>query len=183
MSADTEQKILDAALKVFSEKGYNGARTRIIAEKSGFTEMTLFRKFETKENLFNRVLSENKHKIMEDVDSLLVLDDEEKDPKSQFRILILNLVDLVDKNFEYVNIIIYEREKIPDSVSKIFVSHLANYLDKILLETKIDHNVLAFMILSFLYFIILNKKTEMKFLDLDQAIEEFISYHSNSLEL
>jgi len=183
MSANTEQKILNAALKVFSEKGYNGARTRIIAERSGFTEMTLFRKFETKENLFNRVLSENKHKIMEDVDSLLVMDDEENDPKNQFRTLILNLVDLVDKNFEYVNIIIYEREKIPDSVSKIFVSLLANYLDKILPEKKVDHTVLAFMILSFLYFIILNKKTEKKFLDLDQAIEEFIMYHSNCLEL
>ena len=183
MSADTEQKILEAALKVFSEKGYNGARTRIIAEKSGFTEMTLFRKFETKENLFNRVLSENKHKIMEDVDSLLVLDDEEKDPKSQFRTLILNLVDLVDNNFEYVNIIIYEREKIQNSVSKIFVSHLAKYLEKILPERELDYTMLAFMILSFLYFITLNKKREETFLDLDQAIEEFISYHSNSLEL
>jgi hypothetical protein len=120
---------------------------------------------------------------MEDVDSLLVLDEEDKDPKSKFRTLILNLVDLVDKNFEYVNIIIYEREKIPNSVSKIFVSHLAKYLEKILPERELDYTMLAFMILSFLYFITLNKKREETFLDLDQAIEEFISYHSNSLGL
>ncbi len=53
----TEQKILDVALKEFAEEGYVGARTRIIAEKSGFSEMTLFRKFKTKENLFNMVLN------------------------------------------------------------------------------------------------------------------------------
>ena len=41
----TERKILDAALKIFAERGYDGAKTKLIAEKSGFTEMTLFRKF------------------------------------------------------------------------------------------------------------------------------------------
>ena len=106
MSNTTEQKILDAALKVFASKGYAGARTRVIAEKSGFTEMTLFRKFETKENLFNQVLTVNHQKIMEKVNSLVSLEDEITDPKTQFRALIFNLVDLIDENFDYVNIIL-----------------------------------------------------------------------------
>jgi AcrR family transcriptional regulator len=80
MSAETEQKILDAALHVFSKNGYVGARTRMIAKESGFTEMTLFRKFETKENLFNQVLITNRE-ISENFDSLLPPCDAE-DPKS-----------------------------------------------------------------------------------------------------
>ena len=48
MTGETEQKILDAALKVFSQKGYDGAKTKSIAEKSGFSEVTLFNKFKTK---------------------------------------------------------------------------------------------------------------------------------------
>jgi len=183
MSTNTEQKILDAALKVFSEKGYNGARTRIIAEKSGFTEMTLFRKFETKENLFNRVLAANKQKVMEDVNSLLVIDEEVTDPKAHFRALILNLADLVDENFEYVNIIVYEREKITNSISEIFILHLADFLEEIFPKNIVDHTVLAYMILSFLYFITLNRKTEDGCFDLDEAMEEFINYHSRCLEL
>lgn len=182
MPTNTEQKILDAALKVFSEKGYNGARTRIIAETSGFTEMTLFRKFETKENLFNRVLTENKERIMKDFDSLLVID-ELMNPKDQFRMLILNLAELVETNFEYVNIIVYERQRISNSITETFIVHLRNYVKKVLPKHQTDPNVISFMILSFLYFIILNKKTETGFFDLDQAIEEFIIYNSRCLGL
>jgi len=183
MPTNTEQKILDAALEVFSEKGYSGARTRIIAEKSGFTEMTLFRKFETKENLFNRVLTENKERIMEDFDSLLVIDEELTNPKDQYRRLVMNLAELVERNFEYVNIIVYERQRISNSITETFIVHLKNYLKKVFPNHKTDPNVLSFMILSFLYFIILNKKTETEFFDLDQAIEEFINYNSKCLEL
>lgn len=182
MSTNTEQKILDAALKVFSEKGYNGARTRIIAETSGYTEMTLFRKFETKENLFNRVLTENKERIMKDFNSLLVID-ELMNPKDQFRMLILNLAELVETNFEYVNIIVYERQRISNSITETFIVHLRNYVKKVLPKHQTDPNVISFMILSFLYFIILNKKTETGFFDLDQAIEEFIIYNSRCLGL
>ncbi|OPY24585.1 MAG: DNA-binding transcriptional repressor AcrR [Methanobacterium sp. PtaU1.Bin242] len=47
MADDTEQKILEIALKLFCEKGYVGTTTRVIAAESGFTEMTIYRKFKT----------------------------------------------------------------------------------------------------------------------------------------
>ena len=62
----TEQKIMEAALKVFSENGYKGATTRVIANESGFNELTLFRKFKNKENLFNKVLTQNSEKLKND---------------------------------------------------------------------------------------------------------------------
>lgn len=182
MSNTTEQKILDAALKVFASKGYAGARTRVIAEKSGFTEMTLFRKFETKENLFNQVLTVNHQKIMEKVNSLVSLEDEITYPKTQFRALIFNLVDLIDENFDYVNIILYERDRTSRSITKDFISHLGDYLNKFP-QDKIDSSVLAYMILSFLYFLILNKESKDAILNMEEALEEFITYHSNALEL
>ncbi|NJD54393.1 MAG: helix-turn-helix transcriptional regulator [Candidatus Methanoperedens sp.] len=42
----TEQKILEAALRMFAREGYDGATTRRIAEEAGVSEMTLFRKFQ-----------------------------------------------------------------------------------------------------------------------------------------
>lgn len=53
---DTEQKILDAALRVFASEGYKGATTRRIAQEANVTEVTLFRKFQSKENLLREVL-------------------------------------------------------------------------------------------------------------------------------
>lgn len=46
------QQILDAALKVFSQKGYSGARTKDIASLAGISETLLFQHFGSKENLY-----------------------------------------------------------------------------------------------------------------------------------
>lgn len=48
----TKEKILSATIALVSEKGYLGATTREIARKAGVTELTLFRHFGSKENLF-----------------------------------------------------------------------------------------------------------------------------------
>ena len=52
----TEQRILEAALKIFASEGYTGATTRRIAEEANVAEVTLFRKFQSKENLLREVL-------------------------------------------------------------------------------------------------------------------------------
>ncbi|BDZ70150.1 TetR/AcrR family transcriptional regulator [Methanobacterium petrolearium] len=182
MSAETEQKILDAALHVFSKNGYVGARTRMIAKESGFTEMTLFRKFETKENLFNQVLITNRERLVKDFDSLLAPYDAE-DPKVHFKTLIMNLMNMMDKNFEFVNIIIYERERVSHSVTKRFVAHLAQYLEKTFPRPNLDYSMLSFTILSFLFFIIFNKKIGDNSFKVEGPVEEFIKYHSHCLRL
>jgi len=48
----TREKIIDAAKVLFEKNGYSAATTREIAELAGVSEVTLFRHFETKRNLF-----------------------------------------------------------------------------------------------------------------------------------
>ena len=52
----TQLRLLDATLKLISEKGYLGATTREIAQEAQVTELTLFRHFGTKEKLFEELL-------------------------------------------------------------------------------------------------------------------------------
>jgi AcrR family transcriptional regulator len=54
-NANTEQTILDAAEKVFMDKGYSGAKMVEIAKTAGVNHALLHYYFRTKENLFNRV--------------------------------------------------------------------------------------------------------------------------------
>ena len=49
---ETSQKIMKVALKLFSEKGYYPTTTKEIASVAGFNELTLFRHFGSKSNLF-----------------------------------------------------------------------------------------------------------------------------------
>ena len=52
----TEDKILIAASKVFTEKGFSGTRTRDIAEEAGINLALLNYYFSTKEKLFEQVM-------------------------------------------------------------------------------------------------------------------------------
>jgi len=52
---DTESLILEAAIKEFSTKGYDGARTVAIAAEAGVTHAMLHYYFRTKEKLFERI--------------------------------------------------------------------------------------------------------------------------------
>ena len=52
----TQRKILAAALELFAEHGYEGARTRAIARRAGVTEKTLFSHFPSKRDLFVRTV-------------------------------------------------------------------------------------------------------------------------------
>jgi len=52
MSKTTRQKLCEAAIELFSSEGYDGVTTKKIAEVAGVSEMTLFRHFGSKNNLF-----------------------------------------------------------------------------------------------------------------------------------
>lgn len=53
----TREKIIKAALELFSKKGYWGATTKEIARSADLAEVTLFRHFPSKEILFGEVVS------------------------------------------------------------------------------------------------------------------------------
>lgn len=57
MKNETKQRLLEATLKLISEKGYFGATTRDISREAGVTELTLFRHFGSKEKLFEELLN------------------------------------------------------------------------------------------------------------------------------
>lgn len=57
MKNETKQRLLEATLKLISEKGYFGATTRDISREAGVTELTLFRHFGSKERLFEELLN------------------------------------------------------------------------------------------------------------------------------
>ena len=56
---ETRERILRAAAKVFSEKGYAGATTRAIAAEASVNEVTLFRRFGSKKNLLLAMMEQN----------------------------------------------------------------------------------------------------------------------------
>ena len=173
----TKQRILDAALKMFADKGYNGATTRAIASKADVNDSTLFRKFETKENLFRSVMNQNYKKMTVEYNSILV-DEEFKSQRDFLETLIHNLMALGNNNFEFIKITINESERIPGKFLEEFVNSLSVYVEKNVPDKEIDYKIFVFGILSFIYLIILDYGHA--FTDHDKAIESFIDNISKS---
>src|SRR5271168_2300415 len=55
-AGDRRLQLLDAALELFSRKGFGGATTKEIAAAAGVTEAIIFRHFPSKQALYTAVL-------------------------------------------------------------------------------------------------------------------------------
>jgi len=181
MTEKTEKKIMDTALRIFASKGYQGATTRFIASESGFSEVTLFRKFETKDNLFKAILKANQQKIIGELNSVFSIN-EFKNSTEFLETLIKGIVAIIDENFDFVNILMNEKCQISENALKLLVNKLGEYVEEKFPGKKIDYSVFAFTIVSFAYFVIFDKTHGRTFIDHNKAIDEFINQSAILLE-
>ncbi|MGQ0792737.1 MAG: TetR/AcrR family transcriptional regulator [Deltaproteobacteria bacterium] len=56
VKASTREKILEAAMKLFAAKGFNGTTTKEISEEAGVNEALIFRHFSTKRDLYGAII-------------------------------------------------------------------------------------------------------------------------------
>lgn len=61
-----EDKIYEAALQLFTEKGFHGTPTSEIAKTAGVANGTLFHYFKTKEDLINNLYLKTKNEMVEE---------------------------------------------------------------------------------------------------------------------
>lgn len=58
MAKDTKEKLLEAALKMFSQNGYAGTNIRELSASLGLGKSSLYRHFESKEEIWNQMIDE-----------------------------------------------------------------------------------------------------------------------------
>lgn len=100
------QDIIEASLKIFAQKGYNGSTTAEIARAAGVAEGTIFRHFATKKDLLNAVLEP---KVL---DGLIQLDKEHREdtPTDFFRHFLMNRLELLKENDSLVRFMFAEAQ-------------------------------------------------------------------------
>lgn len=58
-AGNMQERILTAAGKLFSQKGFKATTTKMIAQEAGINEVTLFRNFQNKGNIFVQLINAN----------------------------------------------------------------------------------------------------------------------------
>lgn len=153
----TEERILDAAMAVFSEKGYRNATTRDIADRAHVNEVTLFRHFGSKESLFEETVQRYAPP------SILTQELENElsgDVRADLTVIADRYLDAAIANTPYIKMSIMELPRNPELsriISLIPVklsSHVAEYLHKLYKQgsvPKADFELLAQMFYDILF--------------------------------
>ena len=94
--ASTEEKIKEAARKVFLRKGYSATRTRDIAEESGINLALLNYYFRSKEKLFHIVMEEKFDKLFGTI--IPILNDDSTTLDKKVELLASHYVNMLNEN-------------------------------------------------------------------------------------
>lgn len=151
---DRRAQILHSALEVFVEKGYNGATTNDIAKASNISEVTLFRYFSSKQEIY-----------MEAVEPIIITTLQDSihsskglSPKEKFSYIVIERIRLISKYHKVVRLILMENQVNPELSDLNYIKRiydlLNNSVDKIGVKfTNNEHAIRVLMgsILSFLY--------------------------------
>ncbi|HET9132227.1 MAG TPA: TetR/AcrR family transcriptional regulator [Terriglobia bacterium] len=101
------QEILDAAEKLFSEKGFKGTTTKDLAAKAGVHEAILFRYFKSKHDLYQATLelkiSRNRHSALEQMQQSA----KRRDDRRFFEALAIGLLTRFEEDPSITRLILY----------------------------------------------------------------------------
>jgi TetR/AcrR family transcriptional regulator len=171
-----DEKILDAALKIIVREGYDGATTKLIADEAGINEVTLFRKFRSKENILQAVITRQRDSALQALASTFAsynYDDDNNNRRNAPRIGT-TLAELTDRvtgfmkaRMDLMILLIAEGRKKPfvaktiSSIPQDMISQLGKLFGEQIRLRKfsdVDPQVAALIFLGFLFYYSLMKE-------------------------
>lgn len=120
---NTEEKIVKATFSILQEEGVAKATTKRIAKKAGVNEVTVFRKFQSKNNLIEVTKVYHIQILMEKLEEIFdFTGDEEIDEylESNFN----RLLEIPDSEFSIVKVAMEEVREIPEK--KLLISQITD---------------------------------------------------------
>lgn len=168
---ERRKQILESALKVFIEKGYNGSTTLDIAKKADISEVTLFRYFDSKKQMF-----------MEAIEPILITSLKESlvesqglEPMEKLEYILKNRIKFISQHNKVIKLILMESQVNPEVADFDFIKQITSMLKDSIRDTDIDLEDEDFSIrlmmggiLSFLYL------PKIKDNEIDSYVEKLI---------
>lgn len=183
-----KDEIIQAAVKIFNEKGYSAATTREIAEEAGVSNGTMFRHFKSKEELLHALPEEIIRNVLPKllVESMEVILSEYvgKTPEETFRALVANRIKILNDNFEIFNVVIAEsffntelreviNQKVILPIEKLIENFLQNGIESGCFR-NVNPSAVSSFIVGLVLFINLKSRWTGRMMNLEQMKDELI---------
>ena len=132
MAKDTKEKILMAALDMFSKKGYEGTNIRELAASLGLVKSGIYKHYESKEAIWNALL-----------DRMIAYYGEHFGSAEHLPPVPDSLEDFVSTTMRMVNLTIHDEQIVKTRLTEMFTHFFSGMMDNGLLK-KDDPAMLAF---------------------------------------
>jgi AcrR family transcriptional regulator len=191
--SEKEQKILEAAIKIFSEKGYSAATTSEIAKEAGVAEGTIFRYFKTKKDLLRGILIRlvnlvGSKVVLEGIEKIL-LDADKKDIRQVFKEIVYDRLKLAESLYPMIRVVMTEAiyhedvrealyKNIIEKALEMFKKFYGVMVEKGIMRADIDATTVFRLIVANIGLLVLQKNWFSKNIaiknmdeELDQVVE------------
>lgn len=137
---ETEQRILDAACKLFAIKGYRGTTTEDIAREANVNKASLHYYFRSKDKLFDLIFNEALTSVS---NSLINMLNDKTEFETKIKRIIAAYIDILIEHPYIPDFIIHELSSNPDWLERIRTSHpaLFNYYLRFQVEIRKELNL------------------------------------------
>jgi AcrR family transcriptional regulator len=151
----TREKILETAIKVFREDGFNNGSVLKIASRMGIRNSTIYYYFKNKSEIYNALGLKFKNGILERIKESI------SPKKTQFD----NIKEIIKAYLVYIkeNLALYETfrevEFVNLSLAKSYYNDLTECIKNVLagkIKDNLDVDTLSFVIIGSIYFIVIN---------------------------
>ena len=122
-TGDRERQIIDAATRIFQERGYDATTIQAIADEVGILKGSLYYYIDTKEDLLFRISEEVHVGLTANLDSL----DESAEPLEQLRALIASHVRFCAENLPAVRVFLHDFRALSEDRRKQIVKERDAY--------------------------------------------------------
>jgi len=128
-SDKTKEKIMKAAIKLLSNKGYAATTTREISKEAGVANGTLFKYFHSKEELLRTIVQKGTEQFLDSIlfDSVRDLFEiyRDKPVEELLKAIIKDRIILIEKNKSLMKVVFREIQ-LHDEIRRTFVDKIAN---------------------------------------------------------
>lgn len=151
---DRRKQILNAAMAVFTEKGFIGSTTLEIAKAAGVSEVTLFRYFSSKQEMFLAGIEPILFSTLEGSINTSV----ELSSEAKLEYILYERISFISSNYKVVKLILTEAPLLSELGRESFMKRILQILETMLLQIGVSVKdkeftlrLLMGSILSFLY--------------------------------
>jgi len=192
--------ILDAAQRVFAEKGYHETRLEDIAIQAGFSKAALYNYYSDKESIFLNLVNRDFDRLIEVMEKTLVLEAPFMDSLASAMRAVLSFFGdhfsimlatshfrsvekcTTEKNYNYHEKLFCQYKKNFTQVIEIFIKNLKQAKRKGEVRSELDERIVSGYIISLLRGVLTEWRMQGKKGDADAEISSILTFLRKGLD-